>query len=253
MISLLSDTVLNAFMQKISDRDNSCGFTLPLVFPNGSPAIVYAHKGTRDEIILNDYGLNIRHFDESVSAIDFDAIEKVKQFSKDTSVFVKSGCMMAEASIERLDFTVLEYTEVLNKLICFQYKSKSHRAIDEILDSIRIALERRFNSIEVSPKLVGRSGEKYKFNFSHLNTFIDYMQADKNKTNTQLRKMIDTKHLNQDVQFNIIIDDLESDKYKTEQTILSEYAKVQPLSRFLAIQNKKLHPTRPSVGFSFVY
>ena len=232
----LSDTVLNAFMQKISDGDNSCGFTLPLVFPNGSPAIVYAHKNTRDQIILSDYGLNVRHFEESICINDFDAIDKIKQFcTLYESTYVKDGCLMAESSIKQLDFTVIEYTEILSKLIAYQYKTKSHRAIDRILESIKVTLEKKFLSIEVSPKLIGRSGEKYGFNFSHRNTFIDYIQADKNKTNTQLRKMIDTKHLNPDISFDIIIDDLENDKYKQEQTILSDYAKVHPLTKFLRI------------------
>ncbi|MDC4966109.1 hypothetical protein OHW02_14845 [Acinetobacter baumannii] len=234
MIKHLSDTVLNAFIQKFSEQENSCGFTLPLVFPNGSPAVVYAHKDTRDNIILNDYGLNIRHFEESICIDDFDAIEKVKNFcSNYDSISVKGGCLIAESSIKHLDFTVIEYTELLGKLINYQYKSRSHQAIDKILDSIREVLEKRFQSIEVSPKLLGRSGEKYGFNFSHDNTFIDYIQADKSKTNTQLRKMIDTQNLNRDVTFNIIIDDLESDKYKSEQMILSEYAVVQRLSKFL--------------------
>ncbi|WP_215895450.1 hypothetical protein [Acinetobacter pullicarnis] len=230
----LSDTVLNAFIQKFSDQENSCGFTLPLVFPNGSPAVVYAHKDTRDNIILNDCGLNIRHFEESVGVIDFDAVEKIKYFCKMyQSISVAGGCLIAESSIKDLDFTVIEYTELLGKLINYQYKPRSHQVIDSILDSIKIVLEKKFSSIEVSPKLIGRSGEKYSFNFSHNNTFIDYIQADKNKTNNQLRKMIDTKNLNTDVSFNIIIDDIENDKYKSEQGILSDYAIVQRLSRLL--------------------
>lgn len=235
MITHLSNTVLNAFMQKISEDDNSCGFTLPLVFPNGSPAIVYAHKDTRDNIVLSDYGLNIRHFEESVCVSDFDAIDRVKNFCKlYESTFVKNGCLMAESTIQQLDFTVIEYMEILGKLIGYQYKTRSHQAIEEILDSIRVVLERKFTDIEVSPKLIGRSGGKYGFDFSHHNTFIDYIQVDKNKTNNLLRKMIDTQHLNQDILFNIIIDDLENDKYKSEQMILADYAKVQPLSKFLA-------------------
>ncbi|ENW64327.1 MULTISPECIES: hypothetical protein [Acinetobacter] len=234
MSAHLSDTVLNAFIQKFSDQGNSCGFTLPLVFPNGSPAVVYAHKNTRDQIILSDYGLNVRHFEESVCVENFDAIDKIKYFCKMyESISVQDGCLVAETSIKQLDFTVIEYTELLGKLINYQYKSRSHQAIDEILDSIRVVLERKFHSIEVSPKLAGRSGEKYPFNFSHNSTFIDYIQADKNKTNYQLRKMIDTQNLNDNVSFNIIIDDTENDKYKAEQAILSDYAVVQPLSKFL--------------------
>jgi hypothetical protein len=230
----LSDIVLSAFIQKFSDQENSCGFTLPLIFPNGSPAIVYAHKDTRDNIILSDYGLNIRHFDESVGVIDFDPIEKIKYFCKEyESISIQKGCLVAKSTVKQLDFTVIEYIELLGKLINYQYKSRTHRAIDEILDSIRSVLEKKFSSIEVSPKLMGRSGEKYPFNFSHDNTFIDYIQADKNKTNSQLRKMIDTHNLNDDLKFNIIIDDLENDKYKSEQAILSDYAIVQRLSKFL--------------------
>lgn len=230
----LSDTVLNAFIQKFSDQENSCGFTLPLVFPNGSPAVVYAHKDTRDNIILSDYGLNIRHFEESIGIVDFDAIDKIKHFCKTyESISIQNGCLVAESTIKQLDFTVIEYTELLNKLINYQYKSRAHQAVDQILDSIRVVLEKKFSSIEISPKLMGRSGEKYPFNFSHNKTFIDYIQADKSKTNNQLRKMIDTQYLNDDVVFKIIIDDLENDKYKSEQVILSDYAIVQPLSKFL--------------------
>lgn len=232
----LSDTVLNAFIQKFSDQENSCGFTLPLVFPNGSPAVVYAHKDTRDNIILSDYGLNVRHFDESISAVDFDPIEKIKNFCKSyESISLQNGCLIAESSIKNLDFTVIEYTELLGKLINYQYKPRTHSAIEEILDAIRVTLERKFSLIQINPKLRGRSGENYPFNFSHHNTFIDYIQADKSKTNNQLRKMIDTQSINDNVIFNIIIDDLESDKYKSEQVILSDYAVVQPLSKFLAI------------------
>jgi len=46
--------------------------------------------------------------------------------------------------------------------------------------------------------------------------------------------MIETKNLNSDISFNKIIDDLENNKYKLEQRIFSSYAKVQPLSKFLA-------------------
>lgn len=234
MISQLSEKVLNAFMQKISDKDNSCGFTLPLIFDNGSPAVVYAYGDSRDNVIFSDFGLNIKNFEESVSIVDFNAIDKIKEFTKHyDSIYINNGCLMAESSIEQLDFTVIEYTELVRKLISYQYKSRSHVAIDKILDSIKTVLEKKFNSIEVSPKLIGRSGEKYGFNFSHDTNFIDYIQADKTKTNTLLRKMIDTQNLNQDISFSIIIDDLENDKYKAEQMILSDYAKVQPLSRFL--------------------
>lgn len=235
MITHLSTIVLNAFMQKISESENSCGFSLPLVFSNGSPAVVYAHKDTRNNVILNDYGLNIRHFEESLCIDDFDAIDKVKEFCKSyDSTYVSGGCLMAKSSLEQIDFAVIEYTELLTKLINYHYKSRTHHNIDRILESIRKVLEKKFSHIEVGPKITGRSGGKYSFDFAHQNTFIDYVQADKTKTNNLLRKMIDTQNLHDDISFNIIIDDLETDKYKSEQTILSDYAKVQPLSRFLA-------------------
>jgi len=64
---------------------------------------------------------------------------------------------MAGYSIKQLDFKVIEYTELLSKLINYQYRSRSLQAIEDILTSIRVVLERKFSSIEVSPKLIGYS------------------------------------------------------------------------------------------------
>lgn len=86
---------------------------------------------------------------------------------------------MAGFSIKQLDFKVIEYTELLSKLINYQYRSRSLQAIEDILTSIRVVFERKFSSIEVSPKLIGHLGQKYDFNFAHHATFIDYIKADK--------------------------------------------------------------------------
>ena len=120
-------------------------------------------------------------------------------------------------------------------MISFKYKSKEHKAIDEILEKIKKTLELKFSNIVVHPELIGRSGGKYKFNFSHGNTYIDFIEPEKNKTNSLLRKMIDTKTPESNIKFNVIIDDMENDKYKTEQSIIAEYAQVQTLSKFLRI------------------
>lgn len=64
---------------------------------------------------------------------------------------------MAGFSLKQLDFKVIEYTELLSKLINYQYRSRSLEAIEDILTSIRVVLERKFSSIEVSPKLIGHS------------------------------------------------------------------------------------------------
>ncbi len=65
---------------------------------------------------------------------------------------------MAGFSIKQLDFKVIEYTELLSKLINYQYRSRSLQAIEDILTSIRVVFEKKFSSIEVSPKLIGHLG-----------------------------------------------------------------------------------------------
>ena len=236
MSTKLSEIVLNSFIQSISDEGNSCGFSLPFIFENGSPAVVYAHKTTTDKIILNDHGLNIRFFHESIGIADFNSEDKIKDFiSLYDNIFIKNGSLIAESTVDDLDFTMLDYTDVLKKMISFKYKSKEHKAIDEILEKIKKTLELKFSNIIVHPELVGKSGGKYKFNFAHGNTYIDFIEPEKNKTNSLLRKMIDTQTPDSNINFNVIIDDMENDKYKTEQSIISEYAQVQTLSKFLKI------------------
>ncbi|HAD69540.1 MAG TPA: hypothetical protein DCF90_07635 [Acinetobacter radioresistens] len=98
-------------------------------------------------------------FEESLYFDKFNALDKIKYFCKShKSTFIENGYLMAGFSIKQLDFKVIEYTELLSKLINYQYRSRRLQAIEDILTSIRVVLERKFSSIEVSPKLIGHLG-----------------------------------------------------------------------------------------------
>lgn len=230
----LSDMITESFIQKFTDSDNFCGFTLPFVFPNGSPAVIHAHKEPNNDIILSDYGQNISFLYDSIGKTDFNSIEKVKEFVQPyENISVKNNAIHAIATPSDLDFTILDYIEVVKKMVEYHQKIKSGK-VDEILENIRIVLEQKYQHIDINPRATGRSGGHYKFNFGLNNLMIDFTTANKDKTNNLLRKFIDTKNRNHDLEFSVIIDDLESDRYKSEQNILSEYATVQKLSSYIA-------------------
>lgn len=229
----LSNLVIDSFIQKFSESDNFCGFTLPFIFANGSPAVVHAQYDTKGKILLSDYGSNIDNFANSIASIDFNAEEKVKELVKPyRQLFVKDGALQAETYKEELDFVLIDYAEVIKCMIDYKYKEKSHH-LDSILATIKAKLEQKYPDLMVNPEMCGRSGSKYKFNFGTDHLMIDFAEANKDKTNRLLRKYVDTQNFNHDLKFSVILDDLDNDRYKTEQSILSDYARIEKLSSFL--------------------
>jgi len=97
-------------------------------------------------------------FEESLYFDKFNPLDKIKYFCKSHKfTFIENGYLIAGFSLKQLDFTIIKYTELLSKLINYQYRSRSLEAIEDILTSIRVVLERKFSSIEVSPKLIEHS------------------------------------------------------------------------------------------------
>ena len=119
-------------------------------------------------------------------------------------------------------------------MIEFHPKQKSDH-VEKILDQLRVILEKNYNHLNINPEIQGRSGGKYKFNFGTENQLIDFSEVNKRRTNDLLRKYVDTQNFNSDLSFMVILDDLENDKYKSEQSILAEYAVVKPLTSILRI------------------
>ncbi|MEX5380563.1 hypothetical protein [Acinetobacter towneri] len=229
----LSNLIVDSFIQKFSEKENFCAFSLPFVFKNGSPAILNAFRHPNGTIELTDNGLNIQAFANSVGVVDFNAIEKAREFTSNfPNIQVLDQALITMTTDEDLTFDLLDYNDVIRMMIEFQPKPKSDH-VTKILDQLRVILEKRFSNLEVSPEVEGRSGGKYKFNFGSNNHMIDFARVDKRKTNDLLRKYIDTQNNNRDLDFMVILDDLENDKYKSEQVVLADFAVVKPLSQML--------------------
>lgn len=229
----LSNLIVDSFIQKFSEKENFCAFSLPFVFKNGSPAFLNAFRHPNGTIELTDNGLNIQAFANSVGVVDFNAIEKAREFTSNfPNIQVLDQALITMTTDEDLTFDLLDYNDVIRMMIEFQPKPKSDH-VTKILDQLRVILEKRFSNLEVSPEVEGRSGGKYKFNFGSNNHMIDFARVDKRKTNDLLRKYIDTQNNNRDLDFMVILDDLENDKYKSEQVVLADFAVVKPLSQML--------------------
>lgn len=229
----LSNLIVDSFIQKFSEEDNFCAFSLPLVFKNGTPAILNAHKHPNGNIELTDNGLNISAFRDSVGMFEFDALEKTREFSLEFSnISVMDRSIISLSNNENLIFDLMDYSDLIRQMIHFTPRQKSDQ-VTRILEQLRIVLTQRFDTLMLNPEIKGRSGGKYKFDFGVHNQMIDYSRVDKRKTNDLLRKYIDTQNLNNDLKFLVILDDLESDKYKSEQSVLADFATVKPLSKML--------------------
>lgn len=229
----LSNLIVDSFIQKFSEKENFCAFSLPFVFKNGSPAILNAFRHPNGTLELTDNGLNIQAFANSVGVVDFNAIEKAREFTSNfPNIQVLDQALITMTTDEDLTFDLLDYNDVIRMMIEFQPKPKSDH-VTKILDQLRVILEKRFSNLEVSPEVEGRSGGKYKFNFGSNNHMIDFARVDKRKTNDLLRKYVDTQNHNRDLDFMVILDDLENDKYKSEQVVLADFAVVKPLSQML--------------------
>lgn len=229
----LSNLIVDSFIQKFSEQENFCAFSLPFIFKNGSPAILNAFRHPNGNIELTDNGLIIQAFSDSIGISDFEVIDKTREFAANFSnIHVIDHSLVSTTTEDELTFDLLDYSDVIRMMVDFQPKQKSDQ-VTKILDQLRIILEKKFNNLEVNPELQGRSGGKYKFNFGSENHMIDFAKVDKRKTNDLLRKYIDTQNFNHDLDFTVILDDLENDKYKSEQSVLAEFATVKPLSKML--------------------
>lgn len=229
----LSNLIVDSFIQKFSEQENFCAFSLPFIFKNGSPAILNAFRHPNGTIELTDNGLNIQAFDDSIGIAGFNVVEKAREFTSNfPNIHILDQALTATTTEEDLTFDLLDYSDVIRMMIEFQPKPKSDH-VSKILDQLRIVLEKRFDNLEVSPEVQGRSGGKYKFNFGSNNHMIDFAKVDKRRTNDLLRKYVDTQNHNSDLDFMVILDDLENDKYKSEQVVLADFALVKPLSQML--------------------
>jgi hypothetical protein len=230
----LSNLVVESFIQKFEETDNFCGFTLPFVFPNGSPAVIHAQRHHADDLHLSDYGMNLESLINSINNERFDALSKVQEIIRPfESLQLFNGAIVSETNASDLMFVLLDYSDVLKAMVDYKYSPRvSH--VEDILIKIRQVLDKQYQHLQISPEILGRSGNKYKFNFGSDNTMIDFTTAKTDRTNKLLRKYVDTQHSNPDLNFTVIIDDLESDHYKSEQTILSDFARVQLLSRYIS-------------------
>ncbi|MFW1968138.1 MULTISPECIES: hypothetical protein [Acinetobacter] len=230
----LSSLIIDSYIQKFYETENFCSFSLPHIFKNGTPAILNASRRPNGNIELTDNGMNIQAFSDSIIFNDFNAIDKVKEFTQEfKNIQVVDQALVGISNDSDLIFDLLDYSDILRKMIDFNPKHKSNN-IDVLLSKLRIILEKEYASLEVNPRILGRSGEKYKFSFGSENKLIDFSEVNKNKTNHLLRKYIDTQTLNSELKFMVILDDLENDKYKSEQRILSDFAQVKPLSKILS-------------------
>lgn len=227
----LAQLIIDSYIS-VYENNNAYAFSLPHIFDDGTPAMLHAHKDTKGKIILTDSGLNIQTFAQNFYLNQEQAIEKVRTLAQHfKQIKVQDGAILITTTVEQLSFDLLDYQDLIQNMIHF--KPKAPRNYNDILQRLEIILSQQLQNLVRNPQLVGRSGGKYHFSFGSGLSMIDFSQVDKNKTNTLLRKYLDVQHIYDDLDITVILNDLENDKYKSEQIILSDFATVKPLSKLL--------------------
>ena len=135
----LSNLIVDSFIQKFSEEDNFCAFSLPLVFKNGTPAILNAHKHPNGDIELTDNGLNIYTFRESIGIFNFDAIEKTREFASNfQNIRVVDQSLISVSNVDHLAFDLMDYSDVIRQMINFNPKHKSND-MTKILEQLTVS------------------------------------------------------------------------------------------------------------------
>ena len=212
--------------------ENSCGFTTPQTFSCGKPACYYITQTPQNRLIIDDYGLNFNAFSRSLPNPD-DAEKTMSRLVKQTTqnVRIEKHRLVCESSISGIDFAIGEYLNVLGRLVSYQPKTVDNQDIDGVISSIHDFLLLRHNSIIIEPKIKGLSGVEYTFAFQADNTFIDFAKPQTEKTGKLLRKIIDALNNNNNLNFQLVIDDQDQEAFKRESSILSTLASITPYSR----------------------
>lgn len=212
--------------------ENSCGFTTPQTFSCGKPACYYITQTPQNKLIIDDYGLNFNAFSRSLPNPD-DAEKTMSRLVRQTtqSVRIERHRLVCESSINGIDFAIGEYLNVLGRLVSYQPKTVDTQDIDDVISSIHDFLLLRYDSIIIDPKIKGLSGTEHSFAFQAGNTFIDFAKPQTEKTGKLLRKIIDALNNNENIKFQLVVDDQDQEAFKRESSILSTLASITPYSR----------------------
>src|SRR5690606_1141545 len=110
----LSNLIVDSFIQKFSEQENFCAFSLPFIFKNGSPAILNAFRHPNGTIELTDNGLNIQAFDDSIGIAGFNVVEKAREFTSNfPNIHILDQALTATTTEEDLTFDLLDYSDVI--------------------------------------------------------------------------------------------------------------------------------------------
>lgn len=213
--------------------ETSVGITTPQTFICGKPASYYISQTPQGRLILDDYGLNFHAFSQSLPHQD-NAEKILARLIKNTSHLVtfEKHRIMCESSLTDIDIAIGEYLNVLGRLVSYQPKTVEKQDLDEVIALIyEFLISRHGDIVAQKPKIKGLSGVEYIFAFKAGNTLIDFAKPQTDKTGKLLRKMIDALNSNENLKFQVVMDDQDSEAFKRESSILSTVASITPYSR----------------------
>lgn len=217
--------------------ESSVGVTTPQTFACGKPASYYISQTPQGRLILDDYGLNFHAFSQSLPNSD-NAEKMLARLIKETSQLVtfEKHRIMCESSLIDIDIVIGEYLNVLGRLVSYQPKTIEKQNIDEVVALIYDFLISKYGDIVThKPRITGISGAEHIFAFQAGNMLIDYAKPQTDKTGKLLRKIIDALNSNDNLKFQIVIDDQDQQAFKRESSILSTVASITPYSRIASL------------------
>lgn len=233
MNAIIETLTKNHGFHVFQQTESACGFTTPQTFACGKPACYYITQTPQNKLIIDDYGLNFNAFSRSLPNPD-DAEKTMSRLVRQTSqnIRIDKHRLICESSIQGIDFAIGEYLNVLGRLVSYQPKTVDTQDVDDVISSIHdFLLLRHGDIVAQKPKIKGLSGVEYTFAFKAGNTLVDFAKPQTEKTGKLLRKIIDALNNNENLTFQVVIDDQDQVAFKRESSILSTVASITPYSR----------------------
>lgn len=221
-----------------ADDEHLC-VTTPQTFSSGRPACYFISQNN-NKIILNDFSLNFHAMSDCLPQPEKteNIISRlVRNTHTNGLIRFEKHRIWCKAGVQDLEFAIGHYLNVLGRLTSYEAKPTADQELEEILSEIESFLLYKFgkDNLISKPKVLGHTGTSYDFNYRSGSKFIDYAKPEAEKTGKLLRKMFDVQNLQNDAEFQIILEDrINKDHFRREAEILGNMASIMPASSILS-------------------
>lgn len=222
-------TIIQTLGYHYTPLDTGVHITTPVTFYDGEPINFY----------LIEQADRIKITDDSDTLFKFvaDGYDMSHRWAKINSIIEQSGLQNTNGEIHATApqkdswKLVTAFIDCANAITEYEKKLQASATANAFIDDVAKQLETK-GQLEYAPHITGGSQTDYQFDFKQNDTYIDAIALHTNATNSELRKLLDIRLNNPQIDVMVILDDTNKSLQKTQQEtlILNEFASVTTYS-----------------------